>query len=385
MKDVILQVLQKASRSGEPQSEVTVGGRLHDSALGAIYYARTASKSQKILKTMNLKNQNIWAVTIKNKRTTVRGLDESSILYISETKRDAKEWLNTWCALPGRKDALVAKIAWLDKKTDGRVTKRRLNEYLNEGIVGLIMCRDLKLPHIVRTREMWINNCEGLLLQDYGGLCMQKNMVDLSLREFKTIVVQVLVTMAIAQQQMRFKHHDVHLENVFISDLKGAQNAKGVDLNSAPKWQYNLKTSDGLVFTMTTEHCGRLAKLGDFGLSCVTDMQSGIRYERVDYPNLDGGEMEWGEWSSEDRGLYDAVVFLSKFFMCDEMDVCPAQNYRWAQELYKAMKTKWPEVECSNIGRPFRGQEGRSAQIVDFLKLDIFEEFHTPDEAAIVM
>jgi len=381
----MLNVLQKASKSGKPSVDLTVCGRLHDSALGAIYYVKTASKEQKILKTINLKDQNMWAVTIKNKRTTIRGLDDQKVLYLTESKRDAQEWLDTWCVLPGRESAIVAKVAWLETKDDkdlGKVVKRRLNEYLNEGLVGLILSRDLKLPHIVKTREMWIDDSEGLLLQDYGGVSMQKNMINLNLKEFKSIVIQVLVTMAVAQQQMSFKHHDVHLENVFLSDLKGAESFEGIDLSSQPKWHYNLKTSEGTSFYVVIEHCGRLAKLGDFGLSSITDMSEGIRYERVDYPNLDGTEIEWGEWSSRDRGLYDAVVFLSKFFMCEEMDLCPSQNLRWAQELYKAVKDKWPEVECSNIGRPFRGHEG-NAQIVDFLTLPIFDEFKSVPENSI--
>lgn len=380
----MLQVLQKASKAGQPKTELKVGGRLHDSALGAIYYVRTPCKSQKILKTIKLRDQNMWAVTLKNKRTTIRGLDDSNVLYLTESKSDAVEWLDTWCVLPGREDAIVGKVAWLDTKTDGRVTKRRLNEYLNEGIVGLIISRDLKLPHIVKTREIWIDDADGMILQDYGGISMQKNMISLSLKEFKSIVMQVLVTMAIAQQQMSFKHHDVHLDNVFLSDLKDATAFDGTSLSSKPKWSYALKSGDRN-FSIVIEHCGRLAKLGDFGLSSVTDVHAGVRYERVDYPNLDGTEIEWGEWSGTDRGLYDAVVFLSKFFMCDEMDLCPSQNLRWAQELYKALKSEWPEVECSNIGRPFRGREGTSAQIMDFLMLPIFEEFHVGAKEDVVL
>ena len=374
MTDNIIKILQKASRSGQPQSDIKVGGRLHDSALGAIFYVKEKEgQSKKILKTINLKNQNMWCVTIKNKRTTIRGLDDSKVLFVSESKREAKEWLETWCNLPGREDALLAKIAWLETKSGGRVIKRRVNEYLNEGLIGLILARDLKLPHIVKTRDMWIDDAEGLILQDYGGLSMQKNMVNLTLPEFKSIVIQVLVTMAVAQQQMQFKHHDVHLENVFLCDVKH-EKFRGQALGDFKTWQYDLKSLSGL-FSVSIDHNGQLAKLGDFGLSSVTDMKSGIRYERVDYPNLDSADMEWGEWSSRDRGLYDAVVFLSKFFMCEEMELCPDENLKWAQSLYKAMKEKWPEVECSNIGRPFRGHEGQ-AQIVDFLQQPIFAEFH---------
>lgn len=404
-------LLQQLSRAGRPKDHIDVGGRLHDSALGAIYFAKVGrlhkptstkllGKKNKpvsnldeeclILKTIRLEEQNLYAVTLDNKRSTVRGLDKDKVLFLHDSKRECKEWLQTWCINPQRASASVCKVVWLadaqpssSNAQDGAVKSVYVNEYMNEALVGLLMSKYVasRIPHIIRTRDVWIQEATGFLLQDYGGTAMTKIMADLSLEEFQSIVMQTLVALAIAQDLVHFKHHDVHLDNVFVNRLKNEKTSEGLRLDSAPSWSYCYGS-----VTLTIPHHGVLAKLGDFGLATLTDPETQTRIQRADYPLLDAGETEWGAWSSKLQGQesYDAVTFLSKFFLEDELSKCPSAHAKWAQSLYWAIKEALPKVECSTIGRPFRGAEGH-LPIKSLLMLPVFSPWITAEPSSVVI
>lgn len=367
--------LNKLSREGRPQKAVCVGGRLHDSAIGSIYYASVkgeATEQSMVLKTLDLKAQNVWAVTRNNKRTTLRGLNDTNILYLTDSKTEAREWASTWAP-----DALVAKVAYAESAADGRDGARRLvrvNEYLNEAVVGLIVTEHVHLPHIVRTHDAWIQQSTGCILQDYGGVSLFKHMADLTLPEFQSVLVQVLVTLAVGQETAHLKHHDVHLDNVFINRL-----APGSGLAQKPAWAYTLRRKDGTPLHLVVPHHGVLAKLGDFGLAAATDVATGTRYERVDYPILDATEIKWGAWCGtlQSQLAYDVVCLLSKFFLDDEATRCRKDFAQWARDAYAACCAVMPEVVCSTIGRPLRGREGNVA-IADLLSLPFFAQWHAP-------
>lgn len=381
--DGLSRLIQKMSRAGRPKDPVKIKGRLHESAIGSIYFASMNDGESVVAKTLDLNKQNIWSVSKNNSRTTLRGLSDCNVLFLCEERDEACEWASLWCdPFEDRADVTIGKVAYLTTVKNGQVVKMRLNEYLNEAVVGLIVSQHvgLKVPHIVRTRDAWIEDAKGHILQDYGGISLFKNMADLSLAEFKSIVMQILVTIAVGQETCELKHHDVHLDNVFINRLKASDTFNSVVLSSKPKWSYTLKGSKGPVH-VAIEHHGILAKLGDFGLSSAS--VGPVRYERVDYPLLDAAEQEWGEWSGtlEGQKTYDAAVFLSKFFLDDERSKCPSKLSSWARECYASLRQAVPTLECSCIGRPLRGREGNMS-CADILTLPIFSEFakNEPDQ-----
>jgi len=379
-------VLQKISRESNPTRQIKVGGRLHDSAVGAIYFAKFSEDNSDvplILKTIDLQTQNLWCITKNNTRSTIRGIPSSNILFLTESKSEAKEWMSLWCTSDvyskDRAGALCGKLCWAVESVarDKATNLYRVNEYLNESLVGLLLTEQIQLPHIVKTHDAWIKEATGFVLQDYGGTSMYKSMVDLSLAQFKSIVLQVLITLSICQEVCAFKHHDVHLENVFLTNLTSKHIDRGLPMNSKATWCYELATSSGpLLFAI--QHHNKLAKLGDFGLSSITDVKTSSRVERADYSILDAGESEWGEWSGrlECMWPYDALTFLSKFFMDTERSLCHETHSAWARNLYKEMQTLMPTVECSVIGRPLRGREG-NLKIADLLaKCPSLKEYH---------
>jgi serine/threonine protein kinase len=373
LKKMDLEVL---SRQTDQNQRIKKGSILHESSLGGIYYA-LGTPTKCIIKTFNLNDQNIYCIA-KTKRSTLRGLHEDKILYSTISKSDARDWLYTWCGRGfDRASYRVCKIAWLtaqDIQRDGATKLMRVNEYLCESIVGLIVSQ-LKIPHIVRSHAAWIDCGIGHIVQDYAGHSLQKSMIDLSLDEFKSIIMQVLITLALTQDYCQLKHHDVHLENIFITkNIK--ESFEDVPLISKSSWSYTVGTSEFHI-----PHSGVLVKIGDFGLSSVTDPATKIRYERVDYSMLNGDDSEWGEWSGQLDGQqsYDVAVFLSKFFLEDECGMCPKTHSEWAQNLYIEMK-KENHMESTNIGRPIRGREG-NIKITDLLKISIFDEFRVSKDS----
>jgi hypothetical protein len=360
------------------------GGKLHSSAIGSIYYA-VNTPTPCIIKTLDLGDQNIYCVSTSN-QTTLRGTDSKHVLMIHNSKREARQWKDTWCNpdhWPHRSECSISKIVWLQESIhrDGALKLLRLNEYLCEAYVGILLAKQLKVPHIAKSLEAYVDFDDshdsrpcGHILQDYAGISLFKNMADLNLAQFKSIVMQILVTLALSQKYF-FKHHDVHLENIFYN--KGTTETWNQKLLTSSKtWTYKL--DNGL--SICIEHQDILAKLGDFGLASITDLQSKTRIERVDYSILNGGEEEWGEWSGKLEGQksYDIAVFLSKFFLDEEIAICPSENIKWAQSLYVAIQSL-TKMECSMIGRPFRGREG-NFDIQDLFKLSVFAEFWASQE-----
>jgi hypothetical protein len=390
------------SYESHPKCSVRCGTRLFDSALGAIYFAEICPKDEVetkanglpngpteyncILKTIDLKSQNIFAITKLNKRTTIRGLSTEQVLYLSESKTDAKTWMNTWASTIETKPLVLAKVAYLVERPiqrDGAEKLYRCNEFLTEAIVGLLLDQYLPLPNFVSTKDAWIRQATGFILQEYAGTSLYKNMAGLSLDEFKSVIMQTLVALSIAQDKLQFKHHDVHLENIFVRHVKDTETFGSKTLRSSPFWSYTLTLPNGERRECYIRHCGLLAKFGDYGLASITDPKERVRYERVDMPILDATEIEWGSWngSLENCKSYDALVLLSKFFLFDEITKCPKEHVQWAQGAYQAIKSMDPTVECSNIGRPFRNREGRLT-IAQLLQHPYFQPFfNRPSES----
>jgi serine/threonine protein kinase len=388
-----LKKLDEISRESRPELDIVVQSELHESAIGSIHYAKlrnmdvseTLKKQNLILKTLDLESQNLWAVVTNCKRAILRGTDKSNVIFLNSNKSEAKLWLETWCKnFLGRESCSLAKIAWLSHELkverDGATKVLQPNEYLNESMVGLLITKHCDIPHFVKTYGAWIQNSTGFILQEFGGHSMQKHMADMTLKEFKSCLVQVLVALAYAQNKIHLKHHDVHLENVFINRLKDTDLSKDKKLKSSKTWSYTLSKC-----TVFVDHEDILVKLADYGLASATDPETKIRFERADYELLDSTECEWGQWSGklQTQKMYDAVVFLSKFFMSEEKGLCRTECSAWAQKVYMEMKLKWPEIECSNIGRPFRDHEGRSS-IEELFELDIFKEFKEPKESLVI-
>ena len=369
-------MLQTRSKKSRPDKRLLIKGPLHESALGAIHFANYLDSDEPlIVKTIDLEEQNIYCANMNNKRAIVRGLHSSKVVFISNSKSETKEWIATY-----RPELTLSKIAYIMGPEKNGILTIRTNEFLGEALVGLIVSENVKVPHIVRTRDLWIEDSMGHILQDYGGTSMYKHMASLSFEEFKSAIMQCLVTLSICQKKVALKHHDLHLDNVFLTTMKADD-----PLMKSDHWSYDLYKPDGQIVKITLKHHGILAKIGDFGLASATDPVSMMRIERADFHILDAGDAEWGQWCPllEGHEAYDVLVLLSKFFLEEERSLCSVRQAAWARGAYDAIRLIRPEIECSVIGRPLRNQDGGTLSIAEILESPYFNEFRDHVETSI--
>ncbi len=293
------------------------------------------------------------------------------ISFASSSRSECREWADIY----NHPTTFLSKICWvtqdLQKERDLAKTILFCNEYLNEAAVGLIVSQ-LKIPNVVKTYEAWIDDSHGHILMDYAGQSLTRAMVDFSVEVMQSVVMQTLVFIAFAFQSVRLKHHDIHLDNVFVNRLKPDVMWKSKSLASKQYWAY--KINDDL--TVYIKHANVLAKVGDFGLSSVNEPNTNTRIERFDYSMLDAAEPEWGRWNGtlEKQESYDVVTFLSKFFLKDDLSMVPTDSISWIQSLYHQLLKLDPHICASVIGRPMQDHEGRITPS-DFLKSPVFEKF----------
>jgi hypothetical protein len=374
--------LKRASHKGPAKYEVQSSGHLSKTDVGTIDIVTVKGlPGYYVLKTIDLHEQNFYACTsgLSKKNKTLRGTHMRHIKYMSQSSRECQQWKHAY----KQDDYSVAKVCYLtdDISRDGATSRILGNEYMNEALIGTLVTH-VPCPHFVRTVDAYIDDGVGHLLMDYAGHSLTRVLMDLSFDQFKSVVLQVLLAIAIGQDTIFLKHHDVHLDNIFVSTLRD-HTYKGKNLKDHAVWKYSLSGK-----TFYVRHAGLLARLGDFGLASATEPAGKTRFERVDYRELDTGDVEWGAWNGTLQASYDMATFLSKFFLEDELSYCPKEFARYAQDLFCILKnlnreSSGLDIVCSLIGRPLRDCEGQ-VKPLEFLSHPIFTEFTVAPEEPVL-
>lgn len=373
MSKPLRKFLKDASYNGQSKYAFEICGEIAEGAIGKIELVKVKNENMPwVLKTLDLKDQNFFAMVhgLSARKKTLRGCSIDHIDFTSSSRRECRKWAHTY-----HKKSRIAKIAYVTKELqvprDSAKTILLCNEFLNEATVGLIVSK-LEIPHVIKTYDAWIEDCTGHILMDYGGIPLMRAMVDFSLEEMKSVVLQSLVFIAIGQQKCKLKHHDMHLDNIFINRVKDEKHGN-IALKSVDIWKYTFAED----LTIYLPHKNILAKIGDFGLSSVTEMESQTRIERVDYNHLDAGEVEWGAWNGnlDNQRSYDIVTLLTKFFLEEELDMIPKACIPWLHQLYQSLETLDPYICSSLIGRPLRNQEGNVCPIEFLKRCPLLEEY----------
>lgn len=256
-------------------------------------------------------------------------------------KEFEKELLETWCRVRVANDGVTV------CSTDGRVVQGSVervhdrrgsskklctwmetawvsesalvkgNEFFHEAAVSRLVQQHLAdIPVFSRgllKTAGWQGSSHKAVLtfQRVQGEELERIVNDMTLEEMRSVMLQVLAAICIAQQRIQLKHHDLHLFNVLITPKEEMEPSV---------WTVNLP-------------CGRVdvplvglhATIIDFGLSAATDPSTQKRHVRLDEellmkkPRSEDSEMtdddDWGVWGPElasDTG-YDFVMFVESF------------------------------------------------------------------------
>ena len=229
------------------------------------------------------------------------------------------------------------------------------NTYFTEKAVGeclnIHVNNRLPFPTFCIQDESWRSESHYNISMEYAGVEMGAFLEALTLEDLKSIVMQILISMAWAQKLCHFKHHDMHPGNIFIE-----------------------KTEVPLVWVLPNGKCMEIggtycARIADFGLSAITNPVSCTRHARVDYELNSVSHKSWGKWDHiyEGNEGYDVAVFLG----CLRDDV-EGDKKRWVSKLLRELQKHSTPFKISRKGRP---SEAVTCTTEAFLDLDVFKEF----------
>ena len=74
--------------------------------------------------------------------------------------------------------------------------------------------------------------------------------IDMNLAETQSVLLQVLVALHVGATESHFKHHDMHLENVFVNRVRDSDSFHEQKLNSQTIWEYNLRDANGICWPL---------------------------------------------------------------------------------------------------------------------------------------
>jgi hypothetical protein len=306
---------------------------------GSVWWANVNGK-RRVVKRMRVEYVKVYVGlhTKSQRNQPLRGVALKHISCMSSERDEDSPYIFHFGHQPYDKDGadiLILGNTFYTEKAVGECLKLHVNS-------------KLPAPTFCIQHDSWKSESYYNISMEYAGVEMSKFMSALTLDDIKSIVYQILIAMAWAQEVCHFKHHDMHPGNIFLEQ-------KEVPL------QWTLP--DG-----TTMHVGGkyLARIADFGLSAITNPVSCTRHARIDYELNSISHKSWGKWDHVYEGNkgYDVAVFLG----CLKDDV-EGDKKRWVNKLLRELG-KSSSFKISNKGRP-------SAPVLmsahEFLHLDIFK------------
>jgi hypothetical protein len=192
------------------------------------------------------------------------------------------------------------------------------SEFLHEVLVGVTLSRELLdtqlTPHITRTHAGYVHRDElGWLVMQRAASTLRDAMlartdgIRLTDQEVAEFYFQVLHTLAVAQGEVQFKHHDLHPHNVFLHKVPDDAVWRGQALRPVTHLKYTVGST--AYYLPKRAH---IAQLADFGFASLVDPK-GVRLQRLDIENVtEEGEAKWGEFTPELEGRegYDAQILF---------------------------------------------------------------------------
>lgn len=166
------------------------------------------------------------------------------------------------------------------------------------------------------------------IVMENAGFELQKFWYLLTLEEFQSIIMQVIIALHWSQKLVCFKHHDLHCGNIYFKKNK---------VNKI--W----RTSNKKICLPDNNF---EAVISDFGLSIANNKEQ--RIARLDFELLNTKHSDWGEWNYdlENNEGYDVLVMIESL-----RDECTGSKLEWLNKIYEEIDKIVP-LKISKIGRP---------------------------------
>lgn len=214
-------------------------------------------------------------------------------------------------------------VKWLADHTDKDVTTTIISEHItpasacfsefvNESLCHLLLTDLVEkgvTPNLIMAFRAFTCGGKGYLLQERITTSLNEVLDEnpgMTCKDLAGFYLQVFATLHVLQNTCGFKHHDLHLNNVFVKRIDDTMTWKGVKMSEATHFTYDL--GGGVVLTFPNN--GYIVKIGDFGYSSL-DVH-GRRLQRLDLSTFFKATSD-GDWSPEltSRRGYDGQVCLS--------------------------------------------------------------------------
>lgn len=172
------------------------------------------------------------------------------------------------------------------------------SEFFNECAVGYAL-QTLAPQCLFKTHvDCWQSAKKGYILMEESEKTLKECVLDLTLKEFVSVCLQVLLSLA-SVEHLQFKHHDLHLQSICIETTE---------------YSYTHSFDWGTVTIESQLH----ARISDFGFASIN--VHGKRVQRLDLDYFDADAGTYGEWSNTYHPGYDIATFLAYLLeMQDDM------------------------------------------------------------------
>jgi hypothetical protein len=238
-------------------------------------------------------------------------------------------------------------------KKDGATKLTLSTNFLTECRIAKLLRRNvspyLPSPVFCKVRTYFTSANHHNIIMEFAGEELESKAENLSLLEFQSVIVQVLVALEWSQTIAHFKHHDLHCGNIYYKKIK-----------TEASWKLPNDTA-------VTLPCASVqAVIADFGLSVATNKQQ-VRYGRLDFKLLNTDDKCWGAWDYDLEGNegYDFIVLLASL-----KDECKGEQLAWILKVIADIRKLLPKIRISKIGRPMCKVPLKPG---DILKMDSFK------------
>ena len=236
----------------------------------------------------------------------------------------------------------IAKLisATQDCAKDGAHSLYLTTTFLTEVAVNYCLCKHVNImlpsPTFCKMEGAWTSQLYGNIAMDFAGKAFLDDCAEeMSLEDFKSVLIQILIALSWAQTKVYFKHHDLHNGNIFV-------------LNKLVPETWT--TPCGVKYLLPSTKIK--ATIADFGLSAITDPQTCVRHARVDYELMNVDAKSWGTWTHELEGNegYDFAVL----FFCLIKDIKNLEKRKWLKTIEKKFRSMQPKLKVSFRARPLQ-------------------------------